>query len=166
MVQHHHGIEVPETLEDICHPARMALIVYDMQNGIVPQIPDGAEVTARVAEVLDAARTAGVRVVFTRHMSLPTAVMGASAVRMAMAWQRTTDPAGDLGAIGDLGDDAVLHVVDDQRHARGVADVLERLGHLDAVMVLHHWLPSVGRRYCSDGREDPRAGAHRLGAAR
>ncbi len=37
----------------------MALLVYDMQVGIVSQLPDGAEITARVAEVLAAAREGG-----------------------------------------------------------------------------------------------------------
>jgi nicotinamidase-related amidase len=38
--------------------------------------------------VLEAAREAGLRVFFTRHMSLPTELMGISQLRMAMAWQR------------------------------------------------------------------------------
>jgi nicotinamidase-related amidase len=38
--------------------------------------------------VLDAARRAGVRVFFTRYMTLPTELMGISQLRMAMAWQR------------------------------------------------------------------------------
>jgi hypothetical protein len=28
------GVQVPRTLEDLCRPERMALIVYDMQIGI------------------------------------------------------------------------------------------------------------------------------------
>src|SRR5256714_15306927 len=71
----------------------MALIVYDMQAGIVSQISNGEEITNRVARVLAAARRAGVRVVFTRHMSLPKELMGAFQYRMAMAWQRVSDPA-------------------------------------------------------------------------
>ena len=33
------------------------------------------------------------RVFFTRHMTLPTELMGISQLRMAMAWQRLDDPA-------------------------------------------------------------------------
>jgi hypothetical protein len=40
------GLDIPETLEDTCDPATMALIVYDMRAGGYP-------------------------VFFTRHMSLP-----------------------------------------------------------------------------------------------
>jgi nicotinamidase-related amidase len=81
-------LEIPQTLEDICDPTRLALIVYDMQIGIVKQIENGQEITDKVLQVLDAARQAGVRVFFTRHMSLPKELMGVSQFRMAMAWQR------------------------------------------------------------------------------
>ena len=36
-------LDIPQTLEDICDPRRLALIVYDMQIGIVKQIEDGQE---------------------------------------------------------------------------------------------------------------------------
>jgi nicotinamidase-related amidase len=82
------GLEVPETLEELCRPERLALVVYDMQVGIVPQLPDGREVTQAVAAVLDAARAGGFRIFFTRHLSLPAEVSGASQLRTAKAWQR------------------------------------------------------------------------------
>jgi nicotinamidase-related amidase len=82
------GLDIPQTLEDVCHPASMALIVYDMQVGIVKQIEDGPQITASVRRVLEAARKAGVRVFFTRHLSLPKELMGAFQLRTAMAWQR------------------------------------------------------------------------------
>jgi biuret amidohydrolase len=87
-MQKHRQIEIPDGLQDVCDPERMALIIYDMQVGVVGQIEDGPEVTARVTEVLNAARQAGVRVFFTRYMSLPKELMGMSQLRMAMAWQR------------------------------------------------------------------------------
>jgi len=89
-MQHAYGLDVPLTLEDACDPGRMALIVYDMQVGVVGQIANGHAVTERVLAVLESAREAGVRVVFTRHMSLPSEVAGASALRTAMAWQRVS----------------------------------------------------------------------------
>jgi biuret amidohydrolase len=87
------GIEIPRTLEELTDPRYCALIVYDMQLGIVRQIPDGAQVTAAVKRLLDAARQAGMRIFFTRHLSLPRELMGAFQYRMAMAWQRLEDPA-------------------------------------------------------------------------
>lgn len=87
-MQHHRNLPIPDSLADACDPDRMALVVYDMQVGVVSQLADGPQVTASVMRVLDASRRAGVRVFFTRHMSLPTALMGVSQLRMAMAWQR------------------------------------------------------------------------------
>jgi len=86
------GVNIPRTLEDISDAKRLALLIYDMQAGIKSQVKDGDVIAGRVRQVLDAARNAGVRVFFTRHMSLPKELMGASQYRMAMAWQRVDDP--------------------------------------------------------------------------
>jgi nicotinamidase-related amidase len=87
------GISVQQTLEDVFDRSRLALLVYDMQVGIVSQLPGCGPVTTRVARVLEAARAAGLRIFFTRHLSLPKELMGAFQYRMAMAWQRVDDPA-------------------------------------------------------------------------
>jgi nicotinamidase-related amidase len=86
------GIDIPRTLEDVCDARHLALVVYDMQVGIKQQLPDGDAIVARVRQVLDAARAAGLRIFFMRHLSLPKELMGAFQCRMAMAWQRVDDP--------------------------------------------------------------------------
>ena len=86
------GLNIPQTLEDLWDPTRLALVVYDMQVGIVKQIENGQQITDNVVRVLEAARKAGIRVLFTRHMSLPKELMGLSQYRMAMAWQRVKAP--------------------------------------------------------------------------
>lgn len=86
------GLNIRQTLEDVCDPSTLALIVYDMQVGIVRQIANGPEITDRVLQVLNAARNAGVRIFFTRHLSLPRELMGAFQIRTAMAWQRVQSP--------------------------------------------------------------------------
>ena len=88
-MQNAYGLDIPQTLEEVCDPRRTALIVYDMQVGIMSQIPDGDQITAHVAQVLAAARAGGYRVFFTRHLSLPKECMGTFQLRQAMAWQRT-----------------------------------------------------------------------------
>jgi biuret amidohydrolase len=87
-----HGLNIPRTLEEVCHPRRMALLVYDMQVGILSQLPHGHEITQKVRGVLRAAREGGFPVFFSRHMSLPKELMGAFQLRQAMAWQRTDRP--------------------------------------------------------------------------
>ena len=62
------GLDIPKTLEDACDPATMALIVYDMQAGVLRQLPDGgAGAVERVSRVLTAARAGGYPVFFTRR---------------------------------------------------------------------------------------------------
>ncbi len=90
-----YGLNIPRTLEEVCHPRRMALLIYDMQVGIVSQLPHGSEITAKVAEVLRAAREGGFPVFFSRHMSLPKELMGLFQTRQAIAWQRV-DRAEDV----------------------------------------------------------------------
>jgi biuret amidohydrolase len=92
-MKHINALAVPTTLEDVCDPRRLALLVYDMQAGITSQLKDGDAITGKVKQVLTSARSAGVRTFFTRHMSLPKELMGAFQYRMAMAWQRVEDPA-------------------------------------------------------------------------
>ena len=82
------GIKIPGSLDEIISPHNTALIVYDMQVGIVSQVKGGQEIMERTRRVLNAARTAGVRTFFTRHMSLPKELMGAFQCRTAMGWQR------------------------------------------------------------------------------
>jgi nicotinamidase-related amidase len=82
------GLDVPESLEEICRPHRLALLVYDMQVGIIEQIADADRVVAKVKEALGAARAAGVRTYFTRHVTLPVELMGVAQLRMWGAWQR------------------------------------------------------------------------------
>jgi nicotinamidase-related amidase len=87
-----YGLEIPESVRELVNRKHCALIVYDMQTGILRQIKDGPAITARVKQVLDAARTAGVRVFYTRHLSLPKQLMGAFQFRQAMSWQSVDDP--------------------------------------------------------------------------
>jgi biuret amidohydrolase len=87
-MQHAYGLDIPRTLDDVCDPKRLALVVYDMQAGILSQLKDGDAITASVGQVLDAAREGGYRVFFMRHLSLPKELMGVFQFRMAMAWQR------------------------------------------------------------------------------
>lgn len=82
------GLDVPETLEEICRPDRLALLIYDMQVGILGQIADADRVVANVEEALGAARAAGVRTYFTRHVTLPVELMGVAQLRMWRTWQQ------------------------------------------------------------------------------
>ena len=82
------GLEVPATLAEVCRPDKLALLVYDMQVGILEQISERERVIENAARALEAARAAGVRTYFTRHVTLPVELMGAGQLRMWRAWQQ------------------------------------------------------------------------------
>ena len=82
------GIDVPETVAEMCRPSAAAVLVYDAQVGILAHVRDRDGLVGRIAEVLRAARAAGVPVLYVRHVSLPPSHMGVAALRTAMAWQR------------------------------------------------------------------------------
>jgi nicotinamidase-related amidase len=91
-MQHASQLQIPANLTEAVRPDTTALIVYDMQVGILRQLPHGGDVLARVLKVLEAARAAGVRIVFMRHMSLPTKLAGVFQTRQMMLWQSKTSP--------------------------------------------------------------------------
>ncbi|HEY0786510.1 MAG TPA: cysteine hydrolase [Acidobacteriaceae bacterium] len=86
------GVSVPETLEEVCSASRCALILYDMQVGIVSQLRDGERIAERCGELLEGARAAGMRIFFLRHLYLPHPAAGAAQLRRAMIWQHKEDP--------------------------------------------------------------------------
>jgi len=87
-VKHAFGLSIPQTVEDAIDLQSTALIVYDMQVGIMRQMKDGGEMLTNVAKVLAVAREVGLRTFFLRHTSLPKNLMGAFQLRQALAWQR------------------------------------------------------------------------------
>ena len=94
-MQHAFGIDVPESVAEMCKPTRAAVLVYDAQVGIFAHVRDAAQVLAQIGTVIGAARRAGVPVIYVRHVSVPPSHMGVGALRTAMAWQRA-DQANDV----------------------------------------------------------------------
>jgi nicotinamidase-related amidase len=80
---------VPPSYTDV---ERTALLVYDMQRGIAKQVSDAPRVIAACKAAIDAARRAGMRIAYSKHMSLPPAWLGSTQLRTAMAWQRVQNP--------------------------------------------------------------------------
>jgi nicotinamidase-related amidase len=81
------GLDIPDTLAETLDPATLALIVYDMQKGILGQISDPDRVLANVRALLDVARRRGVRTIFTRHYFMPRELAGVYQLRQAKVWQ-------------------------------------------------------------------------------
>jgi biuret amidohydrolase len=123
-VQRAYGLEIPETLEEVCDPRRVALVVYDMQEGIVPHVREPEQLVARVSRVIDSARAAGARVVFTRHLSLPNELAGVFQLRTAMAWQRV-ERVEDVRAL--FAPDAPAYPLIEEMDPRSSEVVLDKL---------------------------------------
>jgi nicotinamidase-related amidase len=87
------GLDVPESLADALTPATLALIVYDMQTGILAQIAGADRVLSNVRKLLTAARRRRVRTVFTRHYFMPTELAGMYQLRQAKIWQHVARAA-------------------------------------------------------------------------
>ena len=80
---------VPPSYTDV---SKTALLVYDMQRGIAKQIADSDRVIAGCKAAIAAARSAGMRIAYSKHMSLSRAWLGTTQLRSAMAWQRVQKP--------------------------------------------------------------------------
>ena len=58
-MKHTHGLAIPTTLQDVCDPQRMALLVYDMQVGICSQIKSASQIVARISQLQSSAKRSG-----------------------------------------------------------------------------------------------------------
>jgi biuret amidohydrolase len=84
---------MPTTLPpDYTDIARTALLVYDMQRGIAKQLAGAHPIIAACKTAIDAARRAGMRIAYSKHMSPPRPWLGSTQLRTAMAWQRIQNP--------------------------------------------------------------------------
>ena len=86
-MDHLNGLDVPRSLAEACRPQSLALLIYDMQVGILGQISGRDALINNIRQVLESARAAGVRTYFTRHITLPVELMGVAQLRMWRAWQ-------------------------------------------------------------------------------
>ena len=80
-------ITLPRNLTEHVAPGRSALLVYDMQAGIVPAVQDSVQITNTVAHLVESAHSNSVPVFFSRHYALPLRWCGQSQLRAALRFQ-------------------------------------------------------------------------------
>lgn len=80
---------LPPSYTDV---GRTALLVYDMQRGIAKQVSESDRIVAACRVAIDAARSAGMRIAYSKHMSPSRAWLGSTQLRTAMGWQRVQRP--------------------------------------------------------------------------
>lgn len=124
-VQRAFGLEVPESVVEMCQARRAAVLVYDAQVGILAHVLDASAVMGRIRIVVEAARRGGSPVVFVRHVSVPPSHMGVGALRTAMAWQRL-DRAEDVRSAFPV--DASHTRLVDELQPEGGEPVFDKLG--------------------------------------
>jgi len=86
-----YGLDIPTEISAICRPERMAILIYDMQVGIVSQIDGGDRIVKGCQMLLTRARASGYRIFHTRHIFLPHQSAGVGQLRRAMIWQKQED---------------------------------------------------------------------------
>lgn len=69
-MKHAFGRDFPETVPELL-AIGSALLVWDMQHAIADRVSNRAQVVENTSRLLDAARAAGVPVVYSQHYSLP-----------------------------------------------------------------------------------------------
>lgn len=89
--QNYKGLQIPISLKAICDPAHTALLVYDAQSGIFGQIKEGEKILGKMLEVIAMARKTGMRIFYSRHLSLPKELLGVSQLRIDMEWERVCE---------------------------------------------------------------------------
>ena len=83
---------VPLTVGDFLQPARVALVMWDMQKGLAGRAPDAKRVVERARLLLAAADAAGVPVIWSRHVLPPLALTNGPFLLWLMKKQRVDDP--------------------------------------------------------------------------
>ena len=87
------GKTIPTTLAEIAHPARTALLIWDMENAIAPNAFNYQEIAGNLKMLAAAARTAGVQVFYSVQTNYDLAHEEAAPwVRVRMKRGNVSDP--------------------------------------------------------------------------
>jgi biuret amidohydrolase len=89
-MQKANNVTVPETLGELVAPPQAALLVYDMQAGIVPYVQESERVKQTVVRLIAGAHQKKIPVFYSRHFQLPLKTIGAAQLRSAMRFQRVS----------------------------------------------------------------------------
>jgi nicotinamidase-related amidase len=85
--------KIPLTLGDFLRPGRVALVMWDMQNGLAGRCPDIDHVRRNANKLLDAAERASVPVIWSRHILPPLELTAGPFVLFLMKKQKVDHPS-------------------------------------------------------------------------
>jgi len=83
---------VPLSLQDVLAPSKSALLVWDMQRGMGGHAFNLDEMLPRIQALVEAARSKGVFVMWSRHVMPPRDVASTPVLREFMRRQQVEDP--------------------------------------------------------------------------
>jgi nicotinamidase-related amidase len=84
---------IPLRLEDFLNPERVALVMWDMQNGLAGRCPDIDNVRRNATKLLDAAERTGIPVIWSRHILPPLELTAGPFVLFLMKKQKVDHPS-------------------------------------------------------------------------
>jgi len=87
------GREIPETLQEVVDPKRAVLLVWDMQNDQAGSSFNKEEFLRSTPPLIDAAKRAGVSVVYAQSTPYPWHVESPAMIRRAMQAQDVDHPS-------------------------------------------------------------------------
>ncbi len=87
------GREIPETLQEVVDPKRAVLLVWDMQNDQAGSFFNKEEFLRSTPPLIDAAKRAGVSVVYAQSTPYPWHVESPAMIRRAMQAQDVDHPS-------------------------------------------------------------------------
>src|ERR687890_256377 len=105
IMQRAFGVDVPETIAEMCRPAAAAVLVYDAQVGILPHVQEPEALVDRIRQIIDAARAGGTPVeAALRDRGVTTLVLVGAVLEIGI--EPTARHAADLGLLPVVVDDA------------------------------------------------------------
>jgi nicotinamidase-related amidase len=85
--------KIPLTLDDFLRPGRVALLMWDMQNGLAGRCPEIDSVRRNANKLIDAAEQAGIPVIWSRHILPPLELTAGPFLLFLMKKQKVAHPS-------------------------------------------------------------------------
>ena len=86
------GKNIYETIEEMADPSHTALILWDLQNGLVNNIYNKEEFVENIKNLIKAARSHNMKIIYTKITPLPFEYMPSTSIYFLMKLFHSDDP--------------------------------------------------------------------------
>ncbi len=87
------GKNIYETIEEMADPSHTALILWDLQNGLVNNIYNKEEFVENIKNLIKAARSHNMKIIYTKITPLPFEYMPSTSIYFLMKLLHIDDPS-------------------------------------------------------------------------